>query len=94
MPENLPDNVVVGVRPEDIKIETTPVKNSIPATVYVLEPLGRDVIVNVRLEDTGDDIVKIFAEPNTTFEPDERVYIIPKQEKVHLFDPETEEALL
>lgn len=94
LPENLPDNVVVGVRPEDFEIETTPVKNSVPATVYVLEPLGRDVIINVRLEDTGNDIVKIFAEPNTTFEPDERVYITPKQEKVHLFDPETEEALL
>lgn len=94
LPEVVPEKVVVGVRPEDFRIERKEVDNGIPGTVYVLEPLGRDVIVNVRVENHEDEITKIFAEPGETFKPNERVYIVPNLEKVHLFDPETEETIL
>jgi len=92
--ENAPrENLVLGIRPEHIKIHFKEKENTIPGLVYVLEPLGRDLIVNVKLED-ADEIVKIFAEPGVNFEEGQKVYMEPWVDKIHLFDSQTEETLL
>ncbi|MCD6443136.1 MAG: ABC transporter ATP-binding protein, partial [Thermotogae bacterium] len=90
------EGLVLGFRPEHCKIAKKEVENSIPANVYVLEPLGRDLIVNLKVKGVGgeSELIKIFAEPGMNFEIEEKVYIIPDPEKLHLFDPETEETIL
>lgn len=84
--------VVVGIRPEHCGISPKPEENSIPGTVYVVEPLGRDIIVNVQT-DRGE-ILKVFGEQGKVPRVGERVFLVPQLEKVHLFDPETEETIL
>ncbi len=81
----------LGVRPEHITITTAEEPNAIPAEVYVLEPLGTETIVNVRV---GESIIKIKASSEVRLEPQTRVWLKLDLNKIHLFDRKTEEAIL
>ncbi len=81
--------VVMGIRPEDIAI--VPQEEGIPAEVYVTEPLGRDLLIDLKL--SGLD-VRALVDPSVKAEVGEVVGLKVNAQKVHLFDPETEESLL
>ncbi|RLE87980.1 MAG: sugar ABC transporter ATP-binding protein, partial [Thermoprotei archaeon] len=83
--------LVLGVRPEDLKISLKPTENSIESNVYVLEPLGKDTIVNVKL---GDTLVKILAPPYIRLSIGDRIWIVYDLNKIHIFDKKTEKAIL
>jgi len=81
--------VVMGIRPEDIAL--VPQGEGIPAEVYVTEPLGRDLLIDLKL--AGVD-VRALVDPSVKAEVGEVVGLKFNAQKVHLFDPETEESLL
>ncbi|PLV59153.1 ABC transporter ATP-binding protein [Thermotoga sp. KOL6] len=83
--------VVVGIRPEHCKISYKREENAIPGNVYVVEPLGRDIIVNVQTE--HGELIKVFGELGKIPQPGEKVFLVPSVEKLHLFDPQTEETI-
>ncbi|MCD6552093.1 ABC transporter ATP-binding protein [Thermotoga sp.] len=84
--------VIVGIRPEHCEVVHTQRENAIPGTVYVVEPLGRDIILNVQT-DRGE-LIKVFGDPAKIPSVGEKVFLVPHLEKIHLFDPETEETIL
>ena len=84
---------VLGFRPEDVVIKEGKEEGAIQGVVYVLEPLGRDVIVNVMMDKTRE-LVKIFAEPGDVPREGAEVSLFPSEGRIHLFDPDTEEAIL
>jgi len=84
---------VLGFRPEDVVIKEGKEEGAIQGVVYVLEPLGRDVIVNVMMDKTRE-LVKIFAEPGDAPRKGTEVSLFPNEDRIHLFDPDTEEAVL
>jgi len=95
IPKELETNlkeVVVGIRPEHCEVVHNKQENAIPGTVYVVEPLGRDIIVNVQT-DRGE-LVKVFGDPAKIPSVGEKVFLVPHLEKIHLFNPETEETIL
>jgi multiple sugar transport system ATP-binding protein len=48
-----PDRVALGIRPEHISISLAPTgEGSIPAEVFVIEPLGAEVVVDLNLSGT------------------------------------------
>jgi multiple sugar transport system ATP-binding protein len=80
-----PDAVVVGVRPEDLRLDTT---DGIPATVSVVESLGHERHVVCRLDDTTLVIVRQDAhEPSPA--PDDAVLLRADTATLHLFDADT-----
>ena len=81
----------LGIRPEHIKLVMREEPNAIPATVYVVEPLGTETIVNVKV---GDTLVKIKVMGEAHFEPSTRVWLAFDLNKMHLFDTKTEEAVI
>jgi len=81
--------VVMGIRPEDIAL--VPQGEGIPAEVYITEPLGRDLLIDLKL--AGID-VRALVDPSVKAEVGEVVGLKFNAQKVHLFDPETEESLL
>lgn len=87
------EKFILGFRPEDCEIEFESSTNSIPGTVYVLEPLGRDIIINVKIESTGE-MVKVFADKSKIPERDQTIHLVPKIKKIHLFDPESELTII
>lgn len=79
--------VLFGIRPEDVLLG----QGDIQGEVYVVEPLGRDILVTLRM---GEEIVKALAPAEMGFRPGQVVGISFPAHKIHLFAGETGEALL
>ena len=84
-------SVTVGLRPEAIRLAETPAPDAQPAEVYLIEPLGSEVIVNVKL---GDHLIRVRTKPEVRPEPGQTVYLAAEPGGVRLFDAATGEALL
>jgi multiple sugar transport system ATP-binding protein len=83
--------LVLGIRPEDMTVAPRPVPGALSATAYVIEQMGREILLTAML---GQDTVKAFAPADASLEPDQHVSLALREEAVHLFDGETEEALI
>lgn len=83
--------LILGIRPEDVSLtkKETP-KNSIKTEVYVVEPLGSEAIVDLKV---GNNLIK--AKTTTDFKIDigEPLWAGFNMEKVHLFDKKREKAI-
>ena len=82
------DKVIMGIRPEDISLTD----KGIPGEAYLIEPLGRDDLIEV---ETGDNIhVFVLANPDLNVRLGDTVHMHLDTNKVQFFDPETEKSLL
>jgi inositol-phosphate transport system ATP-binding protein len=79
--------VVLGIRPEDITI----VDKGISGEIYVVEPLGRDDLLDVRIGEAG---VHVLADPALGLRMGQNVALDFNTHKVQFFDPQTEQSLL
>ena len=71
----------LGVRPEDIEI-VPPGDGSVPASVYVTEPLGGETVVDLRL---GDRMIKVLAPATIKVRQDEAVGTRFDTRRLHVF---------
>ena len=83
--------VVLGARHSTIRLHKSQVAASVPSKVYTVEPTGDVTFVQVFLSGA---IVNISLPPTVDVEPDEPVWLEFDQKRMHLFDGETELALL
>lgn len=83
--------VVLGIRPEDIKIGFKKDNNNFKSQVYILEPLGREIIYNIKL---GNNIFRIISDEKYNLKLEETVYLTFPKTGFHLFDKESGENLL
>jgi multiple sugar transport system ATP-binding protein len=83
--------VVLGVRPADIAIRLEKRQNGIPAEVYVVEPLGDQLLIDFRL---GAGVYKAFGPADLRAGIGDRVFIEFNREKIHIFDKKTEKAII
>lgn len=88
---NIPNDVILGIRPEDIKISKTPYPNGIKGRVYVVEPLGMSSIINILI---GDILIKAIADPDFKININETVYIRFNESKLHIFDKKTGKIII
>jgi len=85
--QGLKKEVILGIRPEDIAIYFEKPKNAaIGAEVYVTEPLGNKTIVDIRM---GKDVIKAIASASFSGKPGQKVWLMVKESKLHLFEKET-----
>jgi ABC-type sugar transport system ATPase subunit len=82
------NEIVLGIRPEDIKIDH---EKGEEAEVYVVEHMGMQVLVTVKL---GNLQIRILTAPPFTKKMGEKVKLHFNANKIHLFDKNTEESLL
>jgi len=82
--------VVIGIRPHDVKVSREPVENAVEAETYVIEPLGTETILDFKL---GADIIKAVVPPTTDIGPGEKVWLIFEEERLHIFDKESQESI-
>ena len=76
--------VLVGVRPEDVQVfRTSPGPGAIPAQVSVIEPLGAETIVDLRL---GPDLIKAVVPPTQRLEERRHVWLTFDPARLHIFD--------
>lgn len=83
--------VYIGIRPEDIMIhKEKPGENSIPAKVYVYEPLGNETVVDVSI---GEDVIKVITDPDFVGQSDEDIWLTLNTAKMHFYRYESEDIL-
>ncbi|MDQ7246341.1 ABC transporter ATP-binding protein [Dongia sedimenti] len=82
--------VVLGARHSTIKLHKTAVSDAVPAKAYTVEPTGDVTFVQAFLSGA---IVNISVPPNVDVAPDEQIWLEFDQERMHLFDGETEMAI-
>jgi multiple sugar transport system ATP-binding protein len=82
--------VVLGARHSTIRLHKSKVEASVPAKIYTVEPTGDITFVQAFLSGA---IVNISLPPTASVAPDEMVWLEFDQERMHLFDGETEMAL-
>ena len=84
--------VILGIRPEDMPEAACAVPGeTIEAVVEVLEPLGSEVYLNVKV---GERSLIARAEPTTEAKPHSKLCLQPSPENMRFFDIETEKSLL
>ncbi|ASJ15873.1 sugar ABC transporter ATP-binding protein [Thermococcus chitonophagus] len=81
--------VYIGFRPHDAEVEKG-ISQGIVGEVYSFEPLGREQIVTISI---NNSIVKVFAPEGEHFNFGEKVTIKVKEDLLVLFDKKTEKAL-
>ncbi len=86
--------VVLGIRPEDIKDDATFVSShpeaSFAATVRVYELLGAEVFLYFAVDDYD---ITARVDPRTTARPGDTITIAMDLAKMHIFDKETEQII-
>lgn len=84
------NEVILGIRPEDIQLTNETGNESHPVTVVVEEVLGSENLVTV---DVGTDQFKIRTPPEFRTHPQQALGMQFAPEKIHLFEAETGQAL-
>jgi ABC-type sugar transport system ATPase subunit len=82
------ESVVLGIRPEDI---TVTADGEIQGEVAIVEPLGRDDLLDVRV---GDHSLLVLADPAQKIKQGDPVHLRLDVDRVQFFDPQTERSLL
>ena len=85
-PRQNSDAVIMGIRPQDIKLG-----EGIETDVLLVEPMGRDDLIICRL---GDQEIGFLSDPNDHVRIEERIQINVDMNKCQFFDRETEMSLL
>ena len=89
--KDIPENVILGIRPEDIVPSEKKGNNIFDIQVNVAELLGHEYYVHTNFGDT--DLIAKFPAVNP-IQINDQLAIEFNTKKVHFFDPETEEAIL
>ena len=83
--------LILGIRPEDIYITDSKQGSTISAQVENVEPLGFEVLVHLGL---GQSTIVVRTRPKVKIRLNEEVNVLFDDEKVHIFDGKTQEALI
>ncbi len=84
------DSIVAGLRHNAVQIVAEGTDESVPATVYTVEPTGDITFVHANL---GESMLVFSVMPGTSLSADDKIWLSFDQRQMHLFDGETEQAL-
>ncbi|HEU5395310.1 MAG TPA: sn-glycerol-3-phosphate ABC transporter ATP-binding protein UgpC [Candidatus Methylomirabilis sp.] len=80
-----------GIRPEDIAAAgATDGRPTFEAVVEVVEPLGAEILLNMR---AGTDALTARVEPSLAVRAQDRIRLALAEDKMHFFDPESEQVI-
>jgi len=83
-----PDDLIFGIRAEDIQITLTPLEDAMQGEIYVLEPLGDRTFVDVALSRTAN--VRARADADFEAQPGDQVWLQFDSDRIHVFDATSE----
>jgi multiple sugar transport system ATP-binding protein len=84
------ERVVLGVRPEHVRVELSARAGWLPTAVYVTEQMGNEALVFLRL---GTEKIIARAAADFRAEPETPAWIKLDDDRLHLFDADTGDAL-
>lgn len=84
-------NLILGIRPQDISLNYPAAPEDLPAQVWLVELVGSEKLVDLSCADNLKLVAEIKAEQEITVDQVLGVHFNPS--RLHLFDPETGNAL-
>jgi multiple sugar transport system ATP-binding protein len=96
--ENIPSEIILGIRPKDIMIDDKKYQNKhdavyLKGNLLFTELLGDEVIYEFKLENNSIVRVSSSNSDNFTYKQNEEYNLIVKYQNIHFFDPLTEQRL-
>ncbi|MFC2077745.1 ABC transporter ATP-binding protein [Candidatus Bipolaricaulota bacterium] len=88
---DLPQHVVLGVRPEDLDGPTSDVADTVSFSVSVKEQLGHSLLVYGQVDETR---IVASLDPHSIVDVDATIHLRVNLDTLHVFDPETAETLI
>lgn len=82
--------IIIGIRPEDITISLEKNEQSFLAQVELIEPLGVSQILQLKLNFLS---IRVRSEKNVNIALNSSVYFTIKETKIHVFDKKTEKRI-
>jgi multiple sugar transport system ATP-binding protein len=83
--------IVAGIRAENMEALSMPAEDALQVTVLVVEPLGAQNLLTIRI---GDDIIKISTHPDFRSAPDQTIWIRFPSDKIRWIDRDSGRALV
>lgn len=84
-------DLVLGIRPEHVKLNSEMRENHIPTTVFVHEKMGSYHLVGLKY---GQEILRARTHATNKFAIDETVFVSFNMDSIRLFDSKTEQSLV
>ncbi len=84
-----PKDLILGIRPEHLELSA--IDYNIKGSIYVIEPLGSETILNIKV---GDNIIKARILKQISLDTGQDVYLRVDIKNIHVFDPSTEKAII
>ncbi len=85
--------LILGIRPEDIGVDLHPLPEAIPASVYISEALGKETLLTLAC---GDNLIKAFVPPTMRLDEGEKteVWMSLSPQGIRVFNAETSRVIL
>jgi len=84
-------NVVLALKPEDIKIHSNPLKKGFKCKVYSVLPAGSETLIYVKL---SESILLIKEIGETKYKENDEVWITFPEDKINIYNKETGKRLV
>ena len=85
------DRIIMGIRPEDVLLASSETEATIMGQVYLVEQLGKDNLVSVRVDNLETTIRALL--PSDLRWEDKTIPLAIKPSKIHWFDIQTGDRL-
>ena len=85
------NDLVLGVRPEDVILGDEHTQNALNVKVFVIENMGAHHLIDVKY---GDEVIRARTLPTVRPNIDENLLIHFDMERIRLFDKRTEESIM
>jgi multiple sugar transport system ATP-binding protein len=95
LPRQKEEKLLLGIRPEHLIVSCPAIKN-LPVIVDRMEALGHETLLWVHLfgENHLNSSLQVRIPAETEFVQGEKIWLALTPEKIHLFDPKTDLAIL
>ena len=88
---NIPSRIVLGIRPEDLRLATPEDEYVLEGKVFLVEELGKENLISVKVDD-ADLTIRVLLPIDLHWEGDTMNLALPLQQ-LHWFDIETGERV-
>jgi multiple sugar transport system ATP-binding protein len=82
--------LLMGIRPEDLRIVPQQGGGQLTGQVGVVEPLGPVTLLTVRI---GEQTIRVAAEPDIAARHGDVVHLQPRTDRIRWFDAQTQKAI-
>ncbi|KUO42210.1 MAG: glycerol-3-phosphate ABC transporter ATP-binding protein [Hadesarchaea archaeon YNP_N21] len=84
-------DIVIGIRPENVKVYTRPMKNLIKTKIYLVQRLGNDTYVSLEV---GKNLIIARTSPAFKNKEGDEAYIKFDKKHMHIIDKKSEKVIV